>query len=139
MKLKMEQFDIDLEKDETYRATQGVNDIYQNFKVTPFVYRSQNPNAFKLVLTWEFLLKNNETGKNIVKALGDHPFIVTLDKEDKHDRYVIENAVGVSYMHLQAHLFDFFKRVGLVYMWPKIDDKATATQILSHFPPADKR
>lgn len=139
MTLKMEEFDIDLETDNSYRAHKGVNDIYQKFELTPFVYKGKKSNVFKLVFTWEFLLKNNETGKQIVKALGEHPFIVTLEKDDKHDRTVIENAVGVSQMHLEAHLCDFLKRTGLMFKWPKADEKKAAIQILSHFPPKGKR
>lgn len=82
MKVTPKKIDATFEYDESYKSNPGINDISQKLNLTPFVYNSQISKTFKLVLTWDFKLTNNETGKQIIKCDADQEFIMQLDNNN---------------------------------------------------------
>ena len=106
----------------------GINDIFQKLNLTPFVYNSQIPKTFKLVLTWDFKLKNNETKKQIIKCDADHEFIMQLD--NNKDKETLINMIRSSEMNLEEKIKEKLKPSGLEYGFPYQDYNATADQIL---------
>ncbi len=78
------------------------NVINENLKLTPFVYNSQTPKFFKLVLEWEFIIKDEYKTFNILTFDGTQEFVMELN--DNQDKENLKNMLSTSQMHFEDEL-----------------------------------
>lgn len=134
MKVKGSPIEVAVEFHDTkYRVMPGINNLHQNLAVTPFVYGSQNPSIFKLVLSWIFRLNSAEP---IIRATAEHEFIIELEENKTKERETIQNIIGTSEMNLESRIQDNLSKNRLgEYSFKALDYSETIEQILGHIRP----
>ncbi|MFZ5977089.1 MAG: hypothetical protein ACOYU6_05510 [Bacteroidota bacterium] len=106
------------------------NVINENLKLTPFVYNSQTPKFFKLVLEWEFRIKDEDKTFNILTLDGTQEFVIELN--DNQDKETLKNMLSTSQMHFEDDLKEKLKGTVLEsysFKWVYFDQ--TADNILA--------
>lgn len=106
------------------------NVINENLKLTPFVYNSQTPKIFKLVLEWEFRIKAEDKTFNILTLDGTQEFVMELN--DNQDKETLKNMLSTSQMHFEDDLKEKLKGTVLEsYSFKWVDFDQTADNILA--------
>ncbi|MBS4065504.1 MAG: hypothetical protein KGZ74_13140 [Chitinophagaceae bacterium] len=106
------------------------NVINENLKLTPFVYNSQTPKFFKLILEWEFRIKDEDKTFNILTLDGTQEFVMELN--DNQDKETLKNMLSTSQMHFEDDLKEKLKGTVLEsYSFKWVDFDQTADNILA--------
>jgi hypothetical protein len=106
-----------------------LNIVSENLKLTPFVYNSPKPNHFKLVLEWDFTIRDEDKTFNILSLDGTQEFIMDLD--GNNDKGTLKDMLTTSQMHFEDELK--LKTKGTVlerYTFKWVDFDQTADDIL---------
>ena len=106
------------------------NEINEHLIIHPFVYNSQKPKFFKLVIEWELIIKDTDKTYNILLLNGTQQFIMELD--NNQDKETLKNMLSTSHMHFQDALTEKIKGTVLEnYMFKWFDFDQTADNILA--------
>ncbi len=96
------------------------NEINENLKVHPFVYKSDDPDYFRLVLEWELVIKSVDQSILILTFNGTHEFIMQLD--GNNDKETLLRMIASSHLNFDMQLQEKTKNTVLAHYKLKGED-----------------
>src|SRR5690242_15037018 len=76
--------------------------LKEDIKVTPFVYTNPDPKVFKLVLHYDFHVRNSVNNRRLIDIVAEHEII--CEKQGVSDLEDLRHGIQSSYLHLQMKL-----------------------------------